>query len=143
MTAPKLLSTVLLLGFALAEGTPATYAQQSRRRPMGEGPASERFLEARVNRLKEELKLSDEQTQKVRSILEEEQKQMATLRDRYPLEPGQPPSDEARREMMEIRQKTMDSLKEVLSEEQMNQYKKLQRDRMQHFGEWKGRRPEN
>lgn len=134
-----------LVAFGLVATGVSANAQQGRRRGGGGGGEGrgERMAEMRVNRLKEELKLSDEQAAKVKTIFEDEQKQMMELREKYKFEPGQPPSEEARQEMMKIRSHTTESLKGVLTEDQMKQYAKIQRDNMQRFGEGKGRRKRN
>ncbi|MBL8228484.1 MAG: hypothetical protein JNL98_08405 [Bryobacterales bacterium] len=134
-----------LVAFGLVATGVTANAQEGRRRG-GEGRGEgrgERMAEMRVNRMKEELKLSDEQTAKVKTIFADEQKQMLELREKHKVEQGQQPSEEARQDMMKVRGKTMDSLKEVLSEDQMKQYTKMQREMMQRAGEGKGRRKGN
>lgn len=137
-----ILAAALVAFGVLATGVSANAQQGGRRGGGGEG-RGERMAEMRVNRLKEELKLTDDQAAKVKTIFEDEQKQMAELRQKHKIEPGERPSQEARQDMLKVRSQTMDSLKGVLSEDQMKQYTKMQRDNMQRFGERKGRRKQN
>jgi len=138
----KILATALA-AFGLAATCVSAYAQEGRRRGGGGEARGERMLEMRVTRMKDQLKLSDDQAAKVKTIFQDEQKQMLELREKYKVEQGQQPSDEARQELMNVRAKTNDSLKGVLSEEQMTQYTKMQQEMRQRFGEGKGRRKGN
>lgn len=120
---------VLAAAMALAGGA---VAQQSD----GQGRRG-KMMERQLSDMKEKLKLSDDQAQKVKTILSDSASKMRELRQKA--EPGQPPSEEARTQMSKIREETHAKLSEVLSKEQMADYDKMMAERRRAGGK-KGHR---
>lgn len=105
---------------------------------MPAGEAQAKVLEA----MKERLKLTADQEQKIKAIFEDHEKQMAPLREK--MRSG---GDRAalRSEVRELRQSTDAKVAEVLTAEQKPEYQKMQqemrekmRDRMQQGGRRRG-----
>jgi periplasmic protein CpxP/Spy len=82
--------------------------------------------EQRLERMSTELKLTDEQKPKVKTVLEESSKKMQGLRD--------VPQDERRTKMQEIRDEENKKLKEILTPDQQEKYKKMQEEMKKSFG---------
>lgn len=95
------------------------------------------MLDRQVTHLKSELKLSADQEKQVRGILEDSMKKQMALREK--MEPGQPPSDEVRQEMMKIREDSDTQMAKVLDEKQLEKYKQIQSERRNRMG-GRGRR---
>ena len=86
-----------------------------------------------VKHLTKELNLTEDQQAKVKSILEEQQKQMAALRQDSTLSP-----EDRRAKFQEIHQKTSQEIREALNKDQQRKFDELEskrKDRMkEHHG---------
>ena len=82
--------------------------------------------EQRLEKMSTDLKLTDEQKPKVKTVLEETSKGMQGLRD--------VPQDERRQKMQTIRETEMKKLKEILTPDQMEKYKKAQEEMKKNYG---------
>ena len=82
--------------------------------------------EQRLERMATDLKLTDEQKPKVKAVLEETSKGMQGLRD--------VPQDERRQKMQTIREQELKKLKEILTPDQMEKYKKAQDEMKKKYG---------
>jgi hypothetical protein len=95
----------------------------------GRGGSPEQMVDRQVAAMKERLKLTDEQEKKVKPILLESMKKSAEIRQKYNLQQGERPSEEAMNEMRKSREETTKKLSEVLSKEQMTEYEKMMSER--------------
>ena len=96
------------------------------RRGYGGPPDMDQVME----RLTQDLELSEEQATEVRPILEEQREKMQALRDEFG-----PPGDETDRDAMrervrEIAEETDEQLAQVLDETQMEEYRKIRHHQM-------------
>ena len=82
----------------------------------------ERMADRQVAAMKERLKLTDDQETKVKPILVDSMKKQMEMRQKFGLQQGQRPSQEAMAEMKKAREDTNKKLGEVLSKEQMEEY---------------------
>jgi Spy/CpxP family protein refolding chaperone len=96
---------------------------------IAQGPDPKQIAERQASQLKEELTLTDEQVPKVKEILEASVKETIEARNKYQLEPGEAPSEEARQALGKIRRETNDKMSKVLTAEQMEKYQKFLRER--------------
>lgn len=78
----------------------------------------------RLAKIKEDLKLTDEQITKLKPLLQEEAKKVRALRDDTSLSP-----QDRRAKMREIREASAPKLKEILTKEQYEQWVKLRTQR--------------
>ena len=79
----------------------------------------------RMAKLTMELELSDEQVEQLRPIVEEQTKRQQALFESYADE-----RETMRAEMTKLREETDEQFAEVLSEEQMKEYRELRQQRM-------------
>jgi len=107
---------------ALAAATVLSYsptlsAQEKKETPKGEGRGGGDIVKQRLDRLNEELKLTDAQKPKVEALLKEQGEKMRGLRDATP---------EDRREKMQASREEMGKkMKEILTAEQYEKYQKM------------------
>ncbi len=88
------------------------------------------MMERQLTDMKDRLKLTDEQTAKVKPVLEAQMKQMAELREKYPRpEPGNPPSEEMMTAMQKMREETNTKIAAILTADQQEEFKKLSSER--------------
>ena len=80
--------------------------------------------EEQIKDLKEKLELTEEQTEKVKTIIEEQSKEMAELRENFEGE-----RFEMRDAMMEIRDETNQEIDLILTDEQQKEYEKIREER--------------
>jgi hypothetical protein len=92
----------------------------------GPGGNPEQFVERQLTAMKDRLKLTADQEKKIKPILLDSMKQNMELRKKYQVEPGQPPSEEARTAMQKQREETSKKIGEVLDKDQMAEYQKMQ-----------------
>lgn len=124
MKTRKLGLIVLLTGGLLAVG-PTGFAQDSGdgdrpRNRQERGPAGMTNIQERVQRVAEELKLTDEQRTKLKTALEAQGEKLRALRADESL------TQEQRREKaMEIRAELNKQMKEILTEEQYKQWQQM------------------
>ncbi len=124
------LSVLLLFALnvvAQEQAPPSGQEQQQPRRPMMQTP------QERLDNLAKELNLTDDQKAKIKPILEDEQKQIETMRADTSMAPA-----DRRTKMMEIRNKTNDSIKAVLDKDQQKKYEDMMTRMRERRGE---RRP--
>ncbi len=90
----------------------------------------EQMADRQVAAMKERLKLTDDQATKVKPIVMDSMKKQMEIRQKYNVQQGQRPSDEAMAEMKKAREETNKQLSEVLTKEQMQEYQKMMSERM-------------
>ena len=100
------------VNLASAQDAKDANAKQERKGPRGGG------IEQRLERLSTELNLTDAQKPKVKAALEDQMKKMQELRDT--------PREERRDKMREIRDEHTKKMKEILTPDQFEKFKKLQ-----------------
>lgn len=111
------LSLTILAAASLLSLAPSVRAQTNTPPPARRGPGM--GVDAQLNRMTEQLKLTDEQKPKVKAVLEERNKQMQGLRELSP--------EDRRTKMQSLRQETNKKLKEILTPEQFKKYEEMQR----------------
>lgn len=116
--------TAVVLAFSTA-----AFAQR------GEGKRDpQKMLDRQMSVLKDQLKLTPDQESKVRTILEDSGKKTHALMEKYGRpEPGKGPSEEQRAAMRGAREETNTQLSQVLSADQLEQFKKFQAERGRRF----------
>ncbi len=98
---------------------------------LGQGQMDpEQMADRQVAAMKERLKLTDDQATKVKPIIVDSMKKQMEIRQKYNVQQGQRPSQEAMAEMKKTREETNKKLGEVLSKEQMQEYQKMMSERM-------------
>jgi len=108
----------LALGGLVATGHLAT-AQEQKGGGQKRGPS----VEQRMERMNEELKLTDEQKPKVKAALEESQKKRQEI-----FTDSSVPREERREKMRGIMEKENKKLKEILTADQYTKYEKMLED---------------
>ena len=83
----------------------------------------------RLQRMSKQLSLTETQQQQIKPILENEAKQMQTLREDSSLS-----QDDRRTKMMQIRQESSSQIKPILTPDQQKQYEEM----MSHQGRGRG-----
>ena len=96
--------------------SPTLRAQEKKDTPKGEGRGGD-FVKQRLDRLTEELKLTDAQKPKVEALLKEQGEKMRGLRDATP--------EERREKMQASREEMGKKMKEILTAEQYEKYQKM------------------
>lgn len=101
----------------------------------GEGRRNpEKMIDRQVSVMKDQLKLTPDQETKVRTILADSGKKMHAAMEKYGRpEPGKGPTEEQRAEMKTIREDTRTQLSQVLSADQLDQWKKFQAEHGRRF----------
>ena len=112
----NIMSTRTILITALLFLIPVSTLAQGRR-----GPGN---IEERVKNLKQQLSLTDEQTEKVKEIMETVQKKMQEEREK-----NQGDRESMREAMRKIMSETDDKIIEVLTPEQKKEYGKIIKER--------------
>ena len=108
--------------FTLLAGTTALYAQ-GQEQPGGQwghGQGQPMTVDQRLQNMTNQLNLSEAQQQQIKPILENESKQMQTLRDDSSLS-----QQDRRSKMMQIRQETAGQIKPILNADQQKQYDEM------------------
>jgi len=127
----------LALAVAVALGGAAAYAQ-SAGPGGGSGQHHPPSPEQRVEMLTEQLKLTNDQQQNIKLILEDESEQMQSLRSNTSLT-----QQERRSKMQEIRQNTKTQMNSILTPEQQTQLQQAQaQSQQQPAAQPGGRRPD-
>lgn len=112
------LIAAMVLGGLLAFSTVAMAQDASANKDAKKGGKGRFTVEQRMERLTTELKLTEAQQPKVKSVLEATSKSMQGLRDL--------PQEERRPKMQTMREEENKKLKEILTPEQMEKYTQLQ-----------------
>jgi len=123
----------LVLGGLVACTGIASAQDQKPAAPRGRGPSVERQME----RLTEDLKLTDEQKPKIKAALEATNKKMQELRE------AGTPREEMREKMRSAREAQDKKFKEVLTADQYSQYEKLREQMRQGGGGRKAQEKKN
>lgn len=97
--------------------SPALRAQEKKDAPKREGRGGGDFVKQRMERLTEELKLTDEQKPKVEALLKAQAEKMRGLRDATP--------EERQEKMKANREEMSKKMKEILTAEQFEKYQKM------------------
>lgn len=123
------LHAVVILA-VLAGGT-AVYAQMGGEQggQWSHGQGQPMTADQRLQNMTKQLNLSDAQQQQIKPILENEQKQMQTLRDDSSLS-----REDRMNKMMQIRQDTSSQIKPILNADQQQKYEQM----MSHQGHGRG-----
>ena len=108
---------VLALGSLVASSNLATAQDQKEKGGGRRGPS----VEQRMERMTEELKLTDEQKPKVKAVLEDAQKQRQELFT----DSSNVPREERREKMRAIMEKENKKLKEILTPDQYAKHEKM------------------
>lgn len=107
-----------------ASGDMLSLLQEAQAEGLSSDERRERFLDMAVEKLDAELSLSDKQAQAMRQNLTERMVLMTELSDKY-AEKGLRALRKMRREAQQIRDNQDKKLAEVLTDEQIKQYKKV------------------
>ena len=117
----KLLHAAVI--FTVLAGGTAVYAQMGPNQgggPMGHGPRQPMTADQRLQRMTQQLNLSDAQQQQIKPILENESKQMQSLHEDSSLS-----QQDRMSKMMQIRQGTSDQIKPILNADQQQKYEQM------------------
>lgn len=126
MKIPRIsLATTLALG-ALLTVAPTSLAQEKPAAPPASRPAQgQRPGQAdQLKQLKEQLKLTDAQVEKLRPILKEQADKLRALRDDTSLS-----QQDRRKKVQEIREATTPKINAILTKEQSDQWEKIRQER--------------
>ncbi len=118
--------------------TPAFPAQQDQPASQQGNAPQEGMHRRRGNELdwlSHTLNLTDQQKSQIKPILEDQRKQMMSLRQDTSLSP-----QEKRAKFMEIRSKTLDKIRPILTEEQRATLEQMQKRREERMKAWRERR---
>jgi Spy/CpxP family protein refolding chaperone len=123
------LVAALALGSLLACTTIASAQDTPKQGKKGRGPT----VEQRVDRLNQEVTLTDDQKTKVTALYEDENKKMRELRQDTSLD------QQARRDKaVEMRKETDKKMKDILKPDQFAKYQKMQEEMRQRKGQGGG-----
>ena len=106
--------------FTLLAGSTAIYAQAPQEQSGGQwghGQGQPMTVDQRLQNMTKQLNLSDAQQQQIKPILENEAKQMQSVREDTSLA-----QQDRRTKMMQIRQETSSQIKPILNADQQKQY---------------------
>jgi periplasmic protein CpxP/Spy len=119
-----------LSGFAFSQDA-ATQSEQTPAPParMGHRHEMKGNAEGRLQRLSQELNLTEDQKAKLKPILHSEWQEMKPVHEDTALTP-----DQRHEKMKDIHEKYRAQIADVLTPEQHEKWKKMQADRMQHRG---------
>ena len=111
--------------FTVLAGSSALHAQMAQGQEQGggqwgHGQGQPMTADQRLQRMTKQLNLSGEQQQQIRPILENEAKQMQTLRADSSLS-----QDDRMNKMMQIRQESASQINPILNAEQQKQYEEM------------------
>jgi len=133
MKATKVSVIAALIASVLVAYTPAVSAQdakESKPPPKREGPPGgaggqrgEAAFKERLNKIAEELKLTDDQKPKVEKVLKEQQEKMRGSRD------SASTPEERREKMKTLREEMAKKMKEILTPEQFAKWEKMPQGR--------------
>lgn len=104
----------------LLTGSTVVYAQMPQGQDQGGGPRQPMTADQRLQRMSQQLNLSEAQQQQIKPILENESKEMQALRDDTSLS-----QDDRRSKMMAIRQESTSQIKPILNADQQKQYDEM------------------
>lgn len=117
----KLLSVTTLLAATMFSASPLTRAADNDdKKPSTERPNRRANAEERLNKFAKEANLSDEQKQKVKGILDQEQAKMRELRQDTALS-----QEDRRTKMRDLRKETDAKVKAVLKDDQYEKWEKM------------------
>lgn len=102
-------------------------ASASLAQPQGGPPDPAMMAERQLGQMKERLKLTKDQEKQMKPILLESSKQMMKMREK--MTPGEPPSEEARADMMKSREAMNAKVSAILTDDQKKEYEKMQSER--------------
>jgi len=114
---------VATMVFAMLVGGSAVYAQSGQEQgggQWGRGQGQPMTVDQRLQNMTNQLNLSEAQQQQIKPILENESKQMQTLREDSSLS-----QQDRRSKMMQIRQETAGQIKPILNADQQKQYDEM------------------
>lgn len=110
--------------FTMLTGGTAVYAQMGQEQGGGQGSGHGQgqpmTVDQRLQNMTNQLNLSDAQQQQIKPILENESKQMQTLREDSSLS-----QQDRRSKMMQIRTETAGQIKPILNADQQKQYDEM------------------
>jgi Spy/CpxP family protein refolding chaperone len=118
-----------LLAIAMACCGTALYAQDTMNQGPGMGQGGPHHMQMspdqRLQHMTRQLNLTDEQQQKIKPILEQEQQQMQALHQDTSMS-----QEDRAGKMQQVRQGTNDQIKSVLNAEQQQKFEQMQNRRM-------------
>ena len=119
MKLTKISLIAVLAAATVLSYSPTLSAQEKKDTPKreGGGQGGGDFVKQRMDRLNEELKLTDEQKPKVEALLKAQAEKMRGLRDATP--------EERREKMQASREEMGKKMKEILTTEQYEKYQKM------------------
>jgi protein CpxP len=127
------LIAVLALGSLLVCSTLATAQDAKESKPGKEGRKGRRdsgaMVQQRLDKLTEDLKLTDDQKPKVKEVLEEQGKKMQEMRGDSSIS-----REDRQAKYQELRKDTEKKMKEILTPDQMEKFKKIQQEEMRKKG---------
>jgi periplasmic protein CpxP/Spy len=107
--------------FTMLAGGAVVYAQNAPEQGGGQwGHGQPPTADQRLQRMTQQLNLTEAQQQQIKPILESEAKQMQTLREDSSLS-----QDDRRTKMMQIRQESASQIKPILNADQQKQYEEM------------------
>jgi len=141
MNVQKMVRTVAILigGFFVLTAS-AGFAQDGPKGPRGEGrperperQSPEQRIERQLQRLNEQLSLTKEQQAQVKTVLQNQSKEMKTIRDNAELEQGM-----KRTNYRKIMTETNNQIRALLTSEQQTEYDKLRTQMRQRMRQSRG-----
>jgi len=102
-------------------------AAASLAQPQGGPPDPEAMAERQIGQMKERLKLTKDQEKQLKPIIMDNAKAMMKMREK--MTQGEPPSDEARAEMMKNREAMNAKVNAILTDDQKKEYEKMLSER--------------
>ena len=116
MKKPSLIVTIALAGLL---ATPAAiFAQEEKKPAEGQQRPGQRSPEEQVKALKDSLKLTDEQAEKIKAVFAKNQEKRRALRDDQNLS-----QDDRRAKMRELQKAQEEEIKPILTAEQQTKWK--------------------
>ena len=92
-------------------------------------PDPAQMVERQLTAMKDRLKLNADQEKKMKDILTDQMKQQMAMRQKYNIQQGERPSDDAMAAMKKLREDTSKKMAEVLTKDQMTEYEKMMEER--------------
>jgi hypothetical protein len=101
---------------------------------LAQRPDPEQMIERRMTAMKERLKLTDDQATKLKPVLLDNMKQQMALREKFNVQQGQPPSEEAAAAMKKLNEDTNEKVGAILTKDQAEEYGKMMAEQRQRGG---------
>jgi hypothetical protein len=102
-------------------------------------PSNQARFQERLEKMKERLALTPEQTEQVRPVIKEEMEQLKALREKHQGDQGRRGRLKMAREFRDIQSATDEKLRAILSKTQMDELKKIREETRQELRERRGK----